>query len=45
MKHRREDIYMPPAIEINEVAIEQGFTVSGYANDSDDSEFGGPYYY
>ena len=44
MKHRREEIYVPPAIEINEVAIEYGFTVSGYADDSDDSEFGDTYY-
>ncbi len=44
MKHRREEIYIPPAIEINEVVIEQGFTVSGYGEDSDDSEFGDTYY-
>jgi hypothetical protein len=31
--------YEPPMIEVTEVAIEKGFTVSGYGSDSDDSEF------
>lgn len=44
MKHKREQIYEPPTVEIVEVAIEQGFTASGYGQDSDDSEFGEPYH-
>ena len=37
-------IYTTPLLELSEVAIEQGFTMSGYGQDSDDSEFGYPYY-
>ena len=36
------ETYVAPAIRIVEVRVEQGFAVSitGYAPDSDDSEFG-----
>lgn len=44
MKHEREQIYAPPTVEIVEVAMEQGFAFSGYGQDSDDSEFGDPYF-
>ena len=46
MKHKREQIYEPPTVEIVDVAIEQGFqlSLSGLGDDSDDSEFGDPYY-
>ena len=40
MKYEREQIYTPPTAEMVEVAMEQGFAVSGYGDDSDDSEFG-----
>lgn len=32
--------YVAPQVEVIEIAVEQGFAVSGYACDSDDSEFG-----
>ena len=44
MKYEREQIYEPPTVEIVEVAMEQGFAISGWGHDSDDSEFGDPYY-
>ncbi len=46
MKHERKQIYAPPIVEIVDVAIEQGFSISlsGLGGDSDDSEFGDPYY-
>ena len=31
--------YAPPMIEVFEVEVEGGFTISGYGSDSDDSEF------
>ena len=37
-------IYSTPLIEVNEVATESGFAISGYGQDSDDSEFGDPYF-
>ncbi len=37
-------IYSTPLIEVNEVVAESGFAISGYSQDSDDSEFGDPYY-
>ena len=40
MKYKREQIYEPPTVEIVKVAMEQGFAISGYGQDSDDSEFG-----
>ena len=39
-----QSFYTPPELEICEVAIEQGYSLSGYGNDSDDSEFGYPEY-
>ena len=30
MKHKREQIYEPPTVEIVEVAMEQGFAISGW---------------
>lgn len=38
-------IYSTPLIEVNEVVAESGFVISGYGDDSDDSEFGTPSYY
>ena len=32
--------YEPPKVEVIEVEVEGGFAISGYAPDSDDSEFG-----
>ncbi len=44
MKHKREQIYTPPTVEIVEVAMEQGFAFSGYGDDTyDDYEFGERY--
>ena len=40
MKYEREQIYTPPTVEMVEVTMEQGFAISGYGQDSDDSEFG-----
>lgn len=37
-------IYSTPLIEVNEVVAESGFAISGYGQDSDDSEFGEPYH-
>ena len=34
------EAYEAPAVEVIEVEVEQGFAVSGYGSDSDDSEFG-----
>ena len=45
LNREQEQIYAPPTIEVVEVAIEQGFSMSGYGFDSDDSEFGDPYGY
>lgn len=44
MKYEQEQMYAPPTVEIVEVAMEQGFTISGWGDDSDDSEFGEPYH-
>ena len=32
--------YEPPLVEVIEVEVEKGFAISGYGNDSDDTEFG-----
>ena len=32
--------YEPPKVEIIEVEVEKGFAISGWSDDSDDSEFG-----
>ena len=32
--------YEAPKVEVIEVEVEQGFAISGYGLDSDDSEFG-----
>ena len=34
------EAYEAPLVEVIEVEVERGFTISGYAQDSDDSEFG-----
>ena len=39
----KEFFYEPPMVEVIEVEVESGFAVSGYSNDSDDSEFGNYY--
>ena len=36
--------YEPPKVEVIEVEVEGGFAISGYGQDSDDSEFGDSYY-
>ena len=40
MTKDQEKMYAPPTIELMEVGSEQGFAMSGYGSDSDDSEFG-----
>lgn len=40
MTKEQEKMYAPPTIELMEVGSEQGFAMSGYGSDSDDSEFG-----
>ncbi len=35
--------YEPPKVEIIEVEVEKGFAISGWGDDSDDSEFGNNY--
>ena len=34
------DMYEAPAVEVIEVEVEQGFAVSGYGSDSDDTVLG-----
>ena len=41
---QRDFMYEPPKVEVIEVEVEGGFAISGYGQDSDDSEFGDPYY-
>ena len=41
---QQEIYYFSPTVDVTEVAMEQGFTISGYGQDSDDSEFGNPYF-
>ena len=33
-------MYEAPKVEVIEVKVERGFTISGWGHDSDDSEFG-----
>ena len=33
-------LYEPPVVEVIEVDVEKGFSMSGYGYDSDDTEFG-----
>ena len=33
-------LYEPPVVEVIEVDVEKGFSMSGYGPDSDDTEFG-----
>ena len=40
MKYEREQIYTPPTVERDAVIMQQRFAISGYGQDSDDSEFG-----
>ena len=40
MKEQTITTYEAPLVEVIEVEVERGFTISGYAPDSDDSEFG-----
>ena len=37
-------MYEAPKVEVIEVKVERDFTISGYGQDSDDSEFGDPYF-
>ena len=37
---QRDFMYEPPKVEVLEVEVEGGFAISGYGQDSDDSEFG-----
>ena len=37
---QRDFMYEPPKVEVIEVKVEGGFAISGYGQDSDDSEFG-----
>ena len=42
-KNKRKESYEPPKIEILEIMVEQAILqISGYGNNSDDSEFGDP---
>ena len=42
-KNKRKESYEPPKMEILEIMVEQAILqMSGYGNDSDDSEFGDP---
>ena len=36
----KEIFYEPPMVEVIAVEVESGFAISGYGDDSDDSEFG-----
>ena len=42
-KNKRKDSYEPPKMEILEIMVEQAILqMSGWGDDSDDSEFGDP---
>ena len=42
-KNKRKESYEPPKMEILEIMVEQAILqMSGYGQDSDDSEFGDP---
>jgi len=42
-KNKRKESYESPKMEILEIMVEQAILqISGYGNDSDDSEFGYP---
>ena len=41
-KEQMMEAYEAPLVEVIEVQVERGFTISGWGNDSDDSEFGDP---
>ena len=43
-KNKRKESYEPPKMEILEIMVEQAIflQMSGYGDDSDDSEFGDP---
>ena len=42
-KNKRKESYEPPKMEILEIMVEQAILqMSGYGDDSDDSEFGDP---
>ena len=42
-KNKRKESYEPPKMEILEIMVEQAILqMSGYGDDSDDSEFGYP---
>ena len=42
-KNKRKESYVPPKMEILEIMVEQAILqMSGYGDDSDDSEFGDP---
>ena len=36
---QQEIYYFSPTVDVTEVAMEQGFAISGYGSDCDDSEF------
>ena len=44
-KNKRKESYEPPKMEILEIMVEQTILLqmSGYGDDSDDSEFGDPF--
>ena len=43
-KNKRKESYEPPKMEILEIMVEQAILqMSGWGDDSDDSEFGDPY--
>ena len=39
-KEQMMEAYEAPLVEVIEVEVESGFAISGYGQDSDDSEFG-----
>ena len=41
-KEQMMEAYEAPLVEVIEVEVERGFTISGWGHDSDDSEFGDP---
>ena len=42
-RNKRKESYEPPKMEILEIMVEQAILqMSGYGDDSDDSEFGDP---
>ncbi len=42
-KNKRKESYEPPKMEIQEIMVEQAILqMSGWGDDSDDSEFGDP---